>query len=200
MTPTITADADAGIVVAISVRLVRTAQVQVPDRAPVQVGTTLAATLVTPSEVVAPAMTQVAEFESNRDTHQIVGRIIPALLVVFAVVLLAFGLPKLVQSALPTHSAVVAEPAGRSPAPGPATGGTTGPTTGRHGASLGPLATALNNPAPASPDCFARSPLCSMAASLARPTLARRCNPALRRRHPAGLPSPTTGCRRASST
>lgn len=116
VTPTITADADAGIVVAISVRLVRTAQVQVPDRAPVQVGTTLEATLVTPSEVVAPALAQVAEFESNRDTHQIVGRVIPALLVVFAVVLLAFGLPKLVQRrSPPTPASPPSPPADRPP-------------------------------------------------------------------------------------
>jgi high-affinity iron transporter len=116
VTPTITADADAGIVVAISVRLVRTAQVQVPDRAPVQVGTTLEATLVTPSEVVAPALAQVAEFESNRDTQQIVGRVIPGLLAVFAVVLLAFGLPKLVKRrSPPTPASPPSPPADRPP-------------------------------------------------------------------------------------
>ena len=101
LTPTISADQDAGIVVGLSVRLARTVQVQVPGRAPVQVGTTLESMLVTPAAVVAPAVAQVAEFESDRDLHQIVGRVIPGLLVVFAVVLLAFAVPKLVPRRTP---------------------------------------------------------------------------------------------------
>ncbi|HEY5878739.1 MAG TPA: hypothetical protein VIU11_07505, partial [Nakamurella sp.] len=116
LTPTVSADQDAGIVVGLVVRLVRTVRVEVAGRAPVQVGTILESTLVTPAEVVAPALAQVAEFESNRDTHQIVGRVIPALLVVFAVVLLAFGLPKLVRrGATPPPAAVPSLPAARPP-------------------------------------------------------------------------------------
>jgi high-affinity iron transporter len=95
LTPTVTADQDAGIVVAMSVRVVRTAQVEVTGRAPVQVGTTSETTLATPAAVVAPALAQAAEFESDRDVHQVVGRVVPGLLLVFAVVLLAFGLPML---------------------------------------------------------------------------------------------------------
>jgi high-affinity iron transporter len=116
LTPTISADRDAGIVVGLSVRLVRTVQVEVAGRVPVQVGTTLETTLVTPSDVVAPALAQVAEFETNRDTHQVVGRVIPALLVVFAVVMFAFGLPKLLQRRTPpTPASVPSPPADRPP-------------------------------------------------------------------------------------
>lgn len=111
VTPTISADQDAGIVVGLRVRLVRTVAVDVAGRAPVQIGTMTETTLVTPADVVAPALAQVAAFESDRSTHQVVGRVIPALLLVFAAVLLAFGLPKL----------------RRRPAPAPAAGPPSGP-------------------------------------------------------------------------
>ena len=97
VTPSVLADQDAGIVVGLSLRLVRTVQVEVTGRAPVQVGATLETTLVTPADVVAPALAEVADFESDRDSHQVIGLVIPGLLVVFAVVLLAFGLPKLLR-------------------------------------------------------------------------------------------------------
>lgn len=116
LTPTISADRDAGIVVGLSVRMVRTVQVEVTGRAPVQVGTTLETTLVTPTDVIAPALAQVAEFESTRDIHQVVGRVIPALFVVFAVVLFAFGLPKLLRRRTPpTPAWVPSPPADRPP-------------------------------------------------------------------------------------
>lgn len=95
LTPTVSADAESGIVVGVGVRLVRTVQVQVPDRAPVQIGAIQDTTLSTPPAALAPALAQVAEFEHSRDVNQVVGRVIPGLLVVFALVLLAFGLPKL---------------------------------------------------------------------------------------------------------
>jgi len=130
------ADQDAGIVVGLSLRLVRTVQVEMTGRAPVQVGATLETTLVTPAEVVAPALAQVADFESDRDSHQVVGRVIPGLLVVFAVVLLAFGLPKL----LPRRST-----ASPPSAPAPATDRPpqTRPDTGRT-----PLAGSVPPPGP----------------------------------------------------
>lgn len=123
ITPTVSADQEAGIVVGLSIRLVRTVQVEVPGRAPVQVGTTLDTTLLTPAEVVAPALAQVADFESDRDANQVVGRVVPGLLVVFAAVLLAFGLPKLLRRrpAAPSSgppSPAPAPPAGRPPQPG----------------------------------------------------------------------------------
>src|SRR6478736_3137460 len=96
LTPTISADQDAGIVVGLRVRMVRTVQVDVPGRAPVQVGATLDSTMVTPADAVAPALAQLADFERDRAVHQVVGQVIPSLLVVFAIVLLAFGVPKLV--------------------------------------------------------------------------------------------------------
>lgn len=126
VTPTISADQDAGIIVGLSVRLVRTVAVEVAGRAPVQVGTTTETTLVTPADVVAPALAQVAAFENDQATHQVVGRVIPALLVVFAAVLLAFGLPKLLRrrpagppgGAGPAPAAAAtAPPAGRPPQP-----------------------------------------------------------------------------------
>ncbi len=121
ITPTITADQDAGIVVGLSIRTVRTVQVEVQGRAPVHVGTMLETTLVTPADVIVPALAQVAEFDSNRDTHQVVGRVIPALLAAFAVVLLAFGLPKLVRRrTAPPPDSVPATPADHPPQADPA--------------------------------------------------------------------------------
>lgn len=136
LTPTISADPDAGIVVGMSIRLVRTVQVEVAGRAPVQVGTTLETTLVTPAEVVAPALAQVADFESDRDTHQVVGRVVPGLLVVFAVVLFAFGLPKLLRRRSPPSST-------RRP-----TAPADRPPQARPGGSDQPLAGTLPPPAP----------------------------------------------------
>ncbi len=124
VTPTITADRDSGLVVGLSLRVVRTVQVEVAGRAPAQVGTALEATMVTPADQVAPALAQVARFDSDRDAAQIVGRVIPALLLVFAVVLLAFGLPKLLRrtAAGPPAATPVASPrppADRPPQPDP---------------------------------------------------------------------------------
>ena len=134
VTPTISADQDAGIVVGLSVRLVRTVAVEVAGRAPVQVGTMTEATLVTPADVVAPALAQVAAFESDRAAHEVLGRVIPALLTVFAGVLLAFGLPKLrrPRPAAPSGGgpASPGAPAGRPAQPAPATGSVTGSATG----------------------------------------------------------------------
>ena len=122
VTPTVTADRDAGIVIGLRIRLTRTAQVEVPGRTPIQVGTVLETTLITPADVVAPALAQVADFESDRDIHQVVGRVIPGLLVVFAAVLLAFGLPKLLRrrppaapGATPTSPAAPATPPAERP-------------------------------------------------------------------------------------
>lgn len=116
VTPTISIDQDSGIVVGLNLRLVRTVQVEVADRAPVQVGTALETTLLTPVEVVAPALSQAADVQIDRDRHQVVGRVIPGLLVVFAVVLLAFGLPMLLRRRPRAAPALVpAPPADRPP-------------------------------------------------------------------------------------
>jgi high-affinity iron transporter len=111
ITPTITADPDAAIVVGLRVHAVRTVQVDVPGRAAVQVGAALDSTLDTPVDAVAPALAQVADFENGRNVHQVVGQVIPGLLVAFAIVLLAFGLPKLVTRRPPSRA-----PADRAPA------------------------------------------------------------------------------------
>jgi len=57
----------------------------------------------------------VAEFERNRDPHQVVGRVIPALLVVFAVVLLGFGMPKLLRRRAAPTAPATGRPADRPP-------------------------------------------------------------------------------------
>jgi len=118
LTPTISADQDAGIVVGLRVRMVRTVQVDVPGRAPVQVGATLDSTMVTPADAVAPALAQLADLERDRAVHQVLGQVIPSLLVVFAIVLFAFGVPKLVtrRTAVPRTS-TPGPPTDRPPEP-----------------------------------------------------------------------------------
>lgn len=143
LTPTISADQDAGIVVGLRVRLVRTVAVEVADRAPVPVGTVSESTLVTPADVVAPALAQVAAFESDRATHEVVGRVIPALLVVFAGVLLAFGLPKL------RRRRPAAPPAGPpAPAPGPSGAPAARPPQSEQATAGAPLERMVAPPAP----------------------------------------------------
>jgi hypothetical protein len=44
---------------------------------------------------VASGLTRVADLADRSVTHQVVGQVLPGLLVVFAAVLLAFGVPKL---------------------------------------------------------------------------------------------------------
>lgn len=49
-------------------------------------------------------MAQVAAFDTASDTHQVLARVIPGLLIAFALVLTAFGLPKLLRRRPPTDS------------------------------------------------------------------------------------------------
>jgi len=80
----------------------------VPDRGSVTVGTVLdVTTTATPASVVSGLATA-AEIAAQRTAHQLRAQVIPGLLVVFALVLLAFGLPRLVRgrpTAPPTASA-----------------------------------------------------------------------------------------------
>ncbi len=95
VTPTVTVD-PASVVVAVDLRLVRTVRVTVPSRATVSAGTVLdASTSATPDSLSA-GLSRVAATNDQRATHQLLARVIPALLVVFALVLLAFGVPKLI--------------------------------------------------------------------------------------------------------
>ena len=108
VTPTISADSDTAVVLGLSLHLVRTVQVDVPDRGSVTVGTVLdVTTTATPASVVSGLATA-AEIAAQRTAHQLRAQVIPGLLVVFALVVLAFGLPRLVRgrpTAPPTASA-----------------------------------------------------------------------------------------------
>ena len=95
VTPTISADPATGVVLGVDLRLVRTVQVSVPSRGSVSAGTVLDASAAADPSAVARGLTTVADLADRSVTQQVVGQVLPGLLVVFALVLLAFGLPKL---------------------------------------------------------------------------------------------------------
>ena len=105
VTPTIKVDTGTGVVLGLDLRLLRTLVVTVPDRGSVQAGTVLDVTGTATAAGVAAGIGQVAEIGEQRVSHQVVGQVIPALLVVFALVLLAFGLPKLFGNQRPPPTA-----------------------------------------------------------------------------------------------
>lgn len=96
VTPTVTVDPTSGVVVAAELRLVRTVRVTVPSRGTVSAGTVLDASTSATPDSLAAGLSRVAATNDQRATHRLLARVIPALLVVFAVVLLAFGVPKLI--------------------------------------------------------------------------------------------------------
>ena len=104
-TPAITVDAASRTVLDVELRLARTAQVTVPTGATVSAGTVLDVT-ATP-DAIAAAIAAAVEQENRRAAHELIGTILPGLLVVFAVVLLAFGLPKLRRLAVPPATSPV---------------------------------------------------------------------------------------------
>jgi hypothetical protein len=112
----ISADTDTAVVLGLSLHLVRTVQVDVPDRGSVSVGTVLdVTTTATPASVVS-GLASAAEIAAQRTAHQLRAQVIPGLLVVFALVLLAFGIPKLVRrrpKAPPTDSPTAGSPRGQ---------------------------------------------------------------------------------------
>jgi high-affinity iron transporter len=115
LTPTISADTGTGVVLGVALRQLRTVQVNVPDRGAVSAGTVLdVVTQATPAAVAAGVET-VASLDADRVTHQVVAQVIPGLLVVFAAVLLAFGIPKLVRRRAKRPTEVV--PAAPEPVP-----------------------------------------------------------------------------------
>jgi high-affinity iron transporter len=115
LTPTISADTGTGVVLGVALRQLRTVQVNGPDRGAVSAGTVLdVVTQATPAAVAAGVET-VASLDADRVTHQVVAQVIPGLLVVFAAVLLAFGIPKLVRRRAKRPTEVV--PAAPEPVP-----------------------------------------------------------------------------------
>jgi high-affinity iron transporter len=115
VTPTVTVDPGSGVVVGVDLRLVRTVQVTVPSRGPVSAGTVLDASTSAAPDSLAAALARVAATNDQRATHQLLARVLPALLVVFAVVLLAFGVPKLFPRRRPDRLPV--EPSHHDPRP-----------------------------------------------------------------------------------
>lgn len=105
LTPQLSLDTATGTVLDLDLELTRTAAVTVDNGAVVAVGTvgpdgsaagpiTLAAT----ADTVAAAVPRVADADARRDTAELLGRVLPALLVAFALVLLCFGLPKVLRA------------------------------------------------------------------------------------------------------
>ena len=97
LTPTISADGGTGVVLGVELRQLRTVQVNVPDRGSVAAGTVLDVVSQAPPAAVAAGLATVLSLEADQVTHQVAAQVIPGLLVVFAAVLLAFGVPKLVR-------------------------------------------------------------------------------------------------------
>lgn len=97
LTPTITADTGSGVVLAVELSVVRSVQITVPDRGPVSAGTVrdISLTAMPGAPVVGVAM--VTDLADQQIAHQVATQVIPGLLVVFAIVLLAFGVPKLIR-------------------------------------------------------------------------------------------------------
>ncbi len=102
-----------GTVLGLTVDLARSAQVTVPSGATVSTGSVVEATGVLGGTADPAGLQAVQEGLDQRTTHQVVGQVIPGLLVVFAIVLLAFGLPKLLGGRRTTG------PPGGPPAPVP---------------------------------------------------------------------------------
>jgi len=125
VTPTVTVDPGSGVVVAADLRLVRTVRVEVASRGTVSAGTVLdASTSATPGGLSA-GLARVAATSDQRIAHQLLAQVIPALLLVFALVLLAFGVPKLFPRRGPARLTVP----GELPPTGPPTDTSTGPPT-----------------------------------------------------------------------
>ncbi len=105
VTPTVRVDAATGVVTAIDLRLVRRLQVTVPGRGVVQAGVVLDERVGATDAGLAAGAQRLAALDAERARHQVVGQVVPALLVVFAIVLLGFGVPKLVRrQPVPTSS------------------------------------------------------------------------------------------------
>ncbi len=97
LTPTVTVDTATGVVTAVDLRLSRSMQVTVPGRPAVPAGALTEWTLTATDGSLAAGRAQITAFDQDGTRHEVVGQVIPALLTAFALVLLAFGVPKLAQ-------------------------------------------------------------------------------------------------------
>ncbi len=95
-TPAITIDTASGTVLDLDLALVRTARVTVPTGVTVSAGTVLGTTMSATPDAVGSAVPGAHVLQERRATSELVGTVIPGLLVAFALILLAFGVPRLV--------------------------------------------------------------------------------------------------------
>ena len=105
VTPQFTVETPSGVVLGLDLRLVRTVQVIVPGRGSVSAGTVLDVPLAATPASVAAGVVQVAAAGDQRIAHQVGTQVIPGLLVLFALILLAFGVPKLIRRRPPGPAA-----------------------------------------------------------------------------------------------
>jgi len=133
-TPTITIDRSTGTVLGLDLRLVRTVQVTAPSGVTVSVGTESDSTLSTTPAAVAAGVAGLLALQQQKADSELLGTVLPGLLVAFAIVLLAFGIPRLAgRRGAGPDPAVLAPPAAESAEPQHAEG-----TVAQHLTSTGP--------------------------------------------------------------
>ena len=96
-TPTVTIDPATGTVLQVDVTQVRTLTVTSATGATFPVGTIATTTVTTAADSVTTQVGAAAGFTDRQADHQVLGEVIPGLLVAFAVVLLAFAAPHLLR-------------------------------------------------------------------------------------------------------
>ena len=96
VTPTVTIDPATGTVVDLKVTTVRSLVVKSAAGQTFPVGTVTTAETAATDPSVKAQLAAVAGITSSRADHEVLGEVIPGLLVVFALILLGFGLPHLV--------------------------------------------------------------------------------------------------------
>ncbi|WP_205849981.1 iron uptake transporter permease EfeU [Nakamurella flava] len=134
LVPQLSLDAATGTVLDVQLQLTRTAAVTLDNGTVVAVGTAGSAagsdgaatgeiTVAATADTVAAALPRVADADARRDSAELYGRVLPALLLVFALTLLLFGLPKVLRPGR------AARPRGLPTTAGPADSDTRVPAT-----------------------------------------------------------------------
>ena len=139
-TPTITIDTATGPVLGLDLRLVRTVQVTAPSGVTVSAGTVSDSTLSMTPAAAAASLAGLQALQQQKADSELLGTVLPSLLVAFAIVLLAFGIPRLVgrRGRGPNPAAVLPPPAAKPAEPQRLEGTTTpyltstGPSPPRH--------------------------------------------------------------------
>ncbi len=110
-TPTVTIDTATGAVLNLDLRLVRTVQVTAPTGVTVSGGSVSESTVSMTPAAVAAAAAGLRTAQQQRADAELLGTVLPALLVGFALVLLAFGIPRLIGNRERNQDAAGAAPA-----------------------------------------------------------------------------------------